>query len=337
MVNKSTHLMVFACMLSSCMVTTKVDILQPAEIDLPERIKTILIIDRCHDESYHPPKTVLNIFDDPWDHIKTSKDAAIGLYEVINKNPRFEVVDTILEDDGPCDVGFPYKLSWKVVELLCEKYDAQMLASLEIFETDNDHISRYREVVTAYGTTNQYTVTWTQYISLGWRLYDPYTKSMSDEYKSDHSSLYQGKGLSEQSALANLPDPHTIIANSSYLAGKAYGQHISPSWISAERSYYGSVNGYPQMKVARNHAINDQWSRAAEIWSVTAYSQDLKTASKASFNMALACEVEGRLDLALEWIERAKKNGNNKAWDYEMILTDRIKAERKVKQQMEGN
>ena len=61
---------------------------------------------------------------------------------------------------------------------------------------------------------------------------------------------------------------------------------------------------------------------------------DEKIAKKAAFNMALASEIKGGLDAAIDWAKRAQKLGEKKAYNYINILHRRKMDEEKLKQQL---
>jgi hypothetical protein len=56
---------------------------------------------------------------------------------------------------------------------------------------------------------------------------------------------------------------------------------------------------------ANNLAFQNEWINAAIIWKKYTASNNATIASSACHNMAVVCEVEGKLDLALEWAEKS--------------------------------
>ena len=52
-------------------------------------------------------------------------------------------------------------------------------------------------------------------------------------------------------------------------------------------------------------ALNNDWLKAAKIWNIQTRSKKLMIAAKASYNMALASEMEGKYDIAIEWLVRS--------------------------------
>jgi hypothetical protein len=91
-----------------------------------------------------------------------------------------------------------------------------------------------------------------------------------------------------------------LVNNSSIFLGNSFGAKMIPSWISAERMYYKSKN--PEMLTAEKFAINQDWLKAAEIWNKQTKNKNKRIAAKACYNMALACEMEGKPDVAIGWL-----------------------------------
>lgn len=91
-----------------------------------------------------------------------------------------------------------------------------------------------------------------------------------------------------------------IFRDASKYLGRSFGSKLIQGFSSEERMYYHSHN--PEMLRAENLALNNDWHRAAWIWNTLTKNKNQKIAAKAQFNMALACEMEGKPDLAINWI-----------------------------------
>lgn len=56
------------------------------------------------------------------------------------------------------------------------------------------------------------------------------------------------------------------------------------------------------MLLAEKYALNNEWLKAAEIWNKQSKNKNPRMAAKACYNMALVCEMEGKLDNAIDWL-----------------------------------
>ena len=81
----------------------------------------------------------------------------------------------------------------------------------------------------------------------------------------------------------------------------------------------------------------NNWDGAAEIWKKYINDPSVKVGGRATYNMAIACEVKGDLSVALEWANKAYLNfGIKKARSYAGILQRRIYDQQRLEKQMEG-
>jgi len=104
-----------------------------------------------------------------------------------------------------------------------------------------------------------------------------------------------------------------LVNSSCIYLGSSFGAKMIPNWIQAERMYYKSQN--TEMLKAEKYAISQDWLKAAEIWNQQTKNKNDKIAAKACYNMALACEMEGKPDVAIAWLVQSysslKKNNED--------------------------
>lgn len=106
-------------------------------------------------------------------------------------------------------------------------------------------------------------------------------------------------------ALMKNGDPEMLLRNAAGYMGKSCAVKLIPGWMPVERMYYRSGN--PEMRKAEKLAFNNDWIGAAEIWNRMSKSKNQRLAAKAAFNMGLACEMEGKPDLAIDWVLHSVK------------------------------
>jgi len=104
-----------------------------------------------------------------------------------------------------------------------------------------------------------------------------------------------------------------IYADVSKFLGKSFGTKMIPSWKPVDRMYYQSKN--PQMIQAEKYAKNQDWLNAAEIWNRQTKNKNEKIAAKACYNLALACEMEGKYDLAIDWLNHKTLTKYNEQYE----------------------
>ncbi|MBA4411660.1 MAG: DUF6340 family protein [Bacteroidota bacterium] len=107
-----------------------------------------------------------------------------------------------------------------------------------------------------------------------------------------------------------------ILMDAAKYLGESFGKKIIPSWIPVERMYYTSNN--PDMLKAEKYGLQNEWIKAAERWNPETKNKNPKIVAKACYNMALAAEMEGEIDVAIDWLVKSysalpKKNQEHKA------------------------
>lgn len=125
--------------------------------------------------------------------------------------------------------------------------------------------------------------------------------------------------------LADRPD---LIMETSADLGKRFALFLIPHWEEVKRLYYKSGNLL--FKEADKFAQNNEWLKAAEIWKKLTTNKNKNIVVKSMYNLALACEMEGDLDAALDWVIKSlqvfgQKNTKHayNCLDYINILTTR--------------
>lgn len=185
-------------------------------------------------------------------------------------------------------------------------------------------------------TTTEFYTNARMEVKSGWRIYFPKEKRIIDEHRASDYLSFSGKGASPEQATSQLPNKRDCIKKTGFHAGTVYGFRISPQWITVSRQFY--TKGSENMRLAGKQArqIND-WKGAMEIWKKEALNSDTKIAWHASYNMAVACEREGNLDLALEWAKKAYDRGHKSAAaQYVNALNYRIAEKKRADEQMKG-
>lgn len=103
--------------------------------------------------------------------------------------------------------------------------------------------------------------------------------------------------------LFNDSPPQMNLYNSCQYLGRFFGTKAIPSWLQVDRLYYKSNN--LDMLLAEKFALENDWLKAAEIWNKETKNKSPRIAAKACYNMALACEMEARLDAGIDWLVKS--------------------------------
>ena len=158
---------------------------------------------------------------------------------------------------------------------------------------------------------------------------DPITKGMAD------GSFLYVYGSSNNDAERKLPNLSQALKKSGDFAGKEFGKRISPVWIKVRRMFY--IGKGDQLKTAGKLIRKNNFDDATVIWKQLIDADDKDIASKASYNMALASEIKGFLNTAIDWAKKSIELGNKRATHYITILNKRIIDQRKLNNQLNNN
>ena len=162
----------------------------------------------------------------------------------------------------------------------------------------------------------------TTLVKTGWRIYDPASKTVLDEYIYNESVVSSGKGINPLNAIAALTGRKEAVNNVSNKAGHGYAMRIIPYRVKVYRDYY--VKGTDNFEIARRKAELGKWDEAGSLWEKETTNSSSKIAGRAAYNMAIINEINGDLDAAKKWAQKSYEDYNNKpALDYVRILENR--------------
>lgn len=97
-----------------------------------------------------------------------------------------------------------------------------------------------------------------------------------------------------------IPPQKDAVLLAADMSGTQFARFLIPHWIEVQRMYYHS--GHVELKQTDQLVKDNKWMEAAEIWKANSNNPNKSIAAKCKFNMGLACEMQGNLDAALEWV-----------------------------------
>jgi hypothetical protein len=222
----------------------------------------------------------------------------------------------------------PLPMAWDEVEAICNANGVDALLALEVFDTDQagsmttNTINQIRNVAQGGTVRPPAPPTNTRVrVKVAWRLYDPKGKMILDEVRmNDFFGVgYRGTTLPDLGEFAK----RDAIQQSGYAAGRAYGDRFFPSALRLRRVFY-QRKGQEMRRATRLVEVNE-WDEAMSIWEPLVTSAKRRTAGRACYNMAIALEVKGDIQGAIDWAKRAYSDfGENRARDYARILRNRL-------------
>lgn len=321
----------------------KLTLIRPAVITVPQKIQTILVLNRSlpKDERANVIEEVLT------GEIMRQDEQAIqqtidGLVNTIKNAPRFNIKYAnekyIGETSGTI---FPDPLSWQVISKLCAKYETDAVVAIETF--DSDYIITNGSRTVEKKDENGKVIPYVEFfiegvgtVNIGFRMYDPDLNSIADQYQFSENMRWNGQGGSPTDAAQAILDKIAAINQVSYAAGQSYAMRISPTYYKVTRYFYNKPKKNKHLVEGVRKSEVADWEGAIESWQMAIKKgKKDKDKGRAAFNIAVAYEVLGDLDKALEWSAKAYTEFEEKdANDYHRKIKARINEESIVNRQL---
>jgi hypothetical protein len=314
----------------SCSSTNlmSLSVLQPARVTVPPNIKKVGIVDRS--KTVPENRTIDAIhrvvsMETTNLQVQGANAGIAGLKDELMKNSRFTEVKALTAVDlRSFGVGvFPSALAWDTVEKICRENNIDALFAMELFDTESKLSyagvpATLRTGIGNLGAIEQQ-VSMVTLVKTGWRIYDPFSRNILDEYIINKDLQFAGRGINPAAAASSLIGRIEAVKQVSNCAGQAYGDRILPYWIRVSRNYYTGGNG--NFTIAMRMAQTGNWDGAAKIWLEETRNGSGKLAGRACYNMAIISEINGDLDGAMGWAQNAYEKYNTPlALNYVNIL-----------------
>ena len=116
---------------------------------------------------------------------------------------------------------------------------------------------------------------------------------------------WDGYGLSPAVAEKNLITKDSLIKEASAFAGELPTKVILPRWEKANRFYYTS--GCLELRDGGALVREGSWDEALKLWQTAYEKKSKKIKMRTAFNIALYYELQDKIELAIEWAEKADK------------------------------
>lgn len=261
---------------------------------------------------------------------ESSSEAMRGLTDALMHYKRFDTIKMITDLDlqTPVTGTFPSQLSWPEVESLCKIREVDLLFVLEVFSSElkvvplNVPPPGINTVVDILNAATQARVNIITTVKLGWRIYDPHNLIILDEYPMFENLIVTVGAVNIVNTTEAMLGRKEAIKQSSNKMGYVYADRIIPYAITLTRDYY--IKGSSNLKTATRKARTGNWDGAGELWLKDTKCLKRKIAGRACYNMAILNEINGDLETAISWAQKAYEDYNNTlALKYVSLLKDR--------------
>ena len=341
---KILFLIITALSVSGCKTNlVYISVKDPAPVTIPGYIKRVGIVNRSQasDETKNLNKMhEIVSMETPTMTKEGSEECMKGLKDALVQNTRFDQVNLFdsIRLNSPGAGIFASPLSWDIVDKICRINNVDAIFVLELFDTElkvapvsiPTDLSKPLNVLEAV----QQQVNMTTIIKTGWRIYDPQNKIILDEFPISQNNTFTGSGVSAAATAEAMMGRKEAVKQTANRMGRIYADRILPYWVRVNRDYY--VKGNYNFKIAKRKARTGNWDGAAELWQKETTNRRNKIAGRACYNMAIINEINGNLDDAIKWAQKAYEDHNNHlALHYVNILKNRRLQSNRLKSQEE--
>lgn len=215
------------------------------------------------------------------------------------------------------DATLPDPLPWEGISALTKKEYVQSALIIEGFDIA-------KTPVTVNEADGKFSARFSTTVTLAIRLYEPDKRRLIDDSVYTFKSEFEGIGKTASEAGANLPDEKKALFAACSQAAEGYFSFIKPGSEIQTRYFY---NKGDTSFIKADQAIKEgKWGRAESKWKWLAYNDpDTVIQAKASFNMALSCERDGRLNQAIGFARRSQRlNPSKPTLEYIGILEKKM-------------
>ncbi len=275
-----------------------ITVLEPGELFLPDQYQTLLLVHNTPSDSDAERGTLYNIFDQVY-YDSTNRSDALA---AAAKNTLEEMVEMVgsfqIENPDSVTLHLPaYATDFTEFHIsqlrrLCNQNGAEAVVLL----LSLDKIVSYDIY---YGNLGNDVGEFSVVMVGNWLLIDPFNSKLIDN-KTIRDTLYMTiKNPYNMSDSENMAVSQQLLTESAIQNAINYGMYLSPHFAQSQRMIF--QRGHRYIRRGYKEAKDNNWTDAAIWWRKVLPLPDNSLHAIASFNLAVASEMEGLLESALDW------------------------------------
>jgi hypothetical protein len=305
-------------LLQSCYTTRvlNIEVAEPAKITVDEDLQSILLLSRNFPPDYMKKERDRFKFNGKYIQDKVNLDSVFAVQSLkylgglLQDGERFQIEnpDSILYIKSPF-YEFKKPLDSDIVKKICSEQEVDGILVVEDAYIKEDIVYDYfiGEVYKLIGA--RYDIHYKLYHKNGIRYFE---KNYVDTLIFEYNAYYDTKENSsdfEAYAQPLLDDGTgyfnrwTLMDECAFEGATQFNQHISPWWQTEERFYF--YNNNKHIKAGAEYAAQNNWVNAAGEWKKAIEHKSSSTRGMAMFNLALASEMNGNIDVAIHWARKS--------------------------------
>lgn len=323
--HKKYILLSFGCILlflNSCVSTKNIYIEIPvqAKKELPAEIQSLTLVNRTVDNRYSDIKS--DSLQKLFYLQKFNYDTVI--YDLSAVDTTLKALGDLLFESGrydiviPEDRNLPFKrnafltseMEPAEVQQLCTDFNTDAVLSIDHFKTRvSTKFTRHRLVSAIF--SDEYVPNVEAQMAVIYealfRVYDPVKERViSREFLRD-TLYWSDYGPTTRELMQNFTPVKQALSEAGIAAALDYSDKIGVIWRNESRNYF--PRGDANLKKAALFVQSGEWQTAIALWTDTAEKSKSKALkSKAYFNLAVAHELQGNIDKAIDFALKSYKS-----------------------------
>lgn len=291
-------------------VSLKIENYKPAPEELPTDIQSLTLMNRSMNNQFSNfnEDSLQNYFyRNNYQLSKIILDSAAcdttlkALAALMFESGRYDVVIPVERNFKRSQPFYqiPDTLSEEQVNQICKEYNTDGLMVLDRFSTKvmADYSAAKEQQYGMDPTISRYATLDLNYYAF-FRIYKAGQKGVVKTIEINDTIYWENSDYTVDRLFRGIPTVKQALISAGIKIALDVDDRISPDWIPADRGYFifktKNDKGQQYMK-------NDSVAEAEKYWSELAQSKNKGIRSKAEFNMALANELNGNLDSAIQW------------------------------------
>ncbi|MGM0496488.1 MAG: DUF6340 family protein [Bacteroidota bacterium] len=295
--------------------------LQPAEITFPAHFSNIAFILSYPDNEFELVNK--ESFKD-----NILKELKYGIADITDNSPRFLPGNILLFNPSELNiVESTDSIGTDKLYYIADSLQVDGLIFLQKFSLDSRLKKEYNY---DYG---EYYLNFKITSKASWKIFSRLETEFIDSFDYSEKYVWESLSSSEINAIAKLPDYPDSFKEAAYWTGYDYANRIFPIWETNKRVYY--ARGNKVMRSAKEKVENNNWKEAIRLWKRNLSHPEDEMISRSAYNIALAMEMMGKIDLAMKWAKKAYEiNNKQRAMQYYEDLKQRKEEMSKLENQL---
>lgn len=304
--------------------TFQIETLKPAPVSFPRNFNKIMFINLDNDinNDNEIDTLVFGII---------TKEMSMGLLDGSINTPNIDTSNFVFNNSFFNRNGFyiDTTINWTYLNEFINTYETDLLIVLDSIDMI---MNEWYEA-----DYNVYPVEFYKYrefsVKASWKFIDVYERKILDSITYSDTLYWELMKTNKKDLENEFPSTIQSLKELCYYTGLDYSKRIFPVWKTETRFFY--AEGNKQFKEAALLANDGKWNEASEIWKQYVKHIDKELASRACLNMAVASEMIGNIEDAVQWAQVSFEIKEKKRTRYYILkLKSRLSDNEKLKQQI---